>query len=96
MDGRVGDDRAHEGLRDSLHPVHLVECFLVAAVGLDEDGADELVAACVDVLEHEATAERRRLVEPVVATLRRVPEVEVRVEELGHQRTTRAAPPRIT
>ena len=96
MHRRVRDDPAHERPSNVLHPAHLVQRLALPAVGLHEDSTCELVPAGVDVARPEAAPERRQAVEPVVVTLRRVPEMEVRVEDPGHQRTTRAAPARIT
>ena len=96
VDGGVGDDSPHERPGHFLHPAHLVHGLVVAAVRLHENRPSQLMSPAVDVLGAEPPPQGRLLLEPAMATLGRIPEVKVRVEDPAHQRTTRAAPPRIT
>ena len=93
---RIGDDPKDERPGNFLHPANLVERLVLSAVGLHEDRARKLVPAGVDVLGAKRVPERRLSLQPVVMPGRGIPEMEVRVEDPGHQRTMRAVPPRIT
>jgi hypothetical protein len=82
MERGVRDDPADQRLvgSEELNPMDFVERLLVSAVGLDEHDAGELVRAGVEVLEPVPPQETRHIREPVVVPRRRIPEVNVSVQ----------------